>query len=873
MKRQLFHFLFVLLTFLAAQAQDLTVCTYNVRYKNSSDTDAGNGWATRKTYLINLVNFQMPDLLGVQEATNAQMNDLKSGLTGYGTIGVGRNDGGTSGEYSAIFYHKERMVVLDHGDFWLSDTPYKPSKGFPSAGGGTSYYRICTWGKFYDKATGKILFHFNTHLDLDETNRQQSYYLIKLKIQELASTTSPVLITGDYNAVQTGDSYKLFYNSGFLYDCFHKAKQKFITNGTCPGFNSENYSSVSGEFRRIDHIFYTKDAFIANRYAVLNPCYYSTSGTATYHQRAYSDHSPVLAKLAYKSNVPTAEIATTPPPIVSGVYQLSTPEELQTFSFIVNGIAGFTQNTAAKAVLLNDIDMTKMTTWLPLGTSSKPFTGTFDGQGHTITNISIRTSKACSGFVGYASGATIKDFRINGKLVVSEGYLDHGVVGHAENSTITDVHSALNITVGKANNDTQHIGGIAGSIYNSCAVARCSFTGTLTDAGTNTVGGIVGYADGTSNNISYCINCGTVTSNGSSTCTGGILGYVNYSGFQISQCANVGTVTANVNNTGQIIGLQKQAMETLPSKLYYLGEGTSTPFGSATNATSATGTIPVTMDDVTSGRLTVILNEGLDEEDFVFFQNLNAGEQTDTYPVIGGQPEHKVVYVGELGKQKSATDDTDYRFFVNEEGHLANLFLDNYFSTPVTFTADYACYAGPVTDNWGTVYLPFAAWSNDNIQLYEVVPELTEGTVLAIAPCINLGAYTPGIYHFTGGTFELEGHNVRVTVPPTDTSRTVGDFLFTGTLDEMTTNGGYVFSGGNLHYATGNIMTKPFAASLTATGAQPEEITLHIVDATGIEEVNDQKESNDFIYNIAGQRLIKMQRGINIINGKKYIRK
>ena len=271
MKRQLFHFIFVLLAIFAVQAQELTVCTYNVRYKNGDDTDAGNGWNTRRTYLINLVNFQQPDLLGVQEALPAQMTDLKNGLTDYGTIGVGRNDGANSGEYSAIFYRKERMVLIDHGDFWLSDTPYKPSKGFPSQGGGTSYYRICTWGKFYDKATGVTLFHFNTHMDLDETNRQQSFYLIKQKIQELASTTAPVIISGDYNAVQTGDAYKLFLNSGFLIDSFEKAKQKFMTNGTCPGFNSESYSTVSGQLRRIDHIFVTKNAFNVNSDALRKP--------------------------------------------------------------------------------------------------------------------------------------------------------------------------------------------------------------------------------------------------------------------------------------------------------------------------------------------------------------------------------------------------------------------------------------------------------------------------------------------------------------------------------------------------------------------------------------------------------------------------
>ena len=872
MKRQLFHFLFVLLTIFAVQAQELTVCTYNVRYKNNDDTNAGNGWNTRRAYLINLVNFQQPDLLGVQEALNAQMTDLKNGLPDYGTIGVGRTDGGTSGEYSAIFYRKDRMVLLDHGDFWLSDTPYKPSKGFPSKGGSTTYYRICTWGKFYDKATGVTVFHFNTHMDLDETNRQQSYYLIKQKIEEIASKTAPVIVSGDYNAVQTGEAYKLFYNSGFLIDCWEKAKQKFMTNGTCPGFNAESYSTVGNDLRRIDHIFVTKSAFNVMHYAVLNPCYYSTSGTATYYQRAYSDHSPVFAKLAYKTAVQTTELATSKPPISGGVYQLSSPEELEAFSYIVNGVAGFTQNTSAKAVLTNDIDMADMSTWLPIGTSSNPFTGTFDGQGHAIKNVAIKTGKSYSGLFGKTQRATIKNFSVSGTLTVSEGYTEHGVVGYADGTTISDVHSALNITTSKANNDTQHIGGVAGSLFNRSTVSRCSFSGKITDAGTNTVGGIAGYADGTNNEISYCINSGTIRSTGSTTNTGGILGYVNYAGFKMSSCANVGSVNGAQEYTGQMIGRQLKAMTTPPTRLYFLSSGTRDAFGSGTNEASATGATAVSDADVASGKLTVMLNEGKAEEDYVFFQNLNEGEQTDPYPVIGGQPEHKVVHVGQAGKQQTPNDLTDYDFYVNEGGRLASLELINYFSTPVSFTADYASFTGQATDAWGTIYLPFAANSSDNVQLYEVVPEQTAGSVLAIAPCVNLGAYVPGFYHILSGAFELEGHNVRVTTPPTDTSVAVADFLLTGTLDKQTsTGGGYVFSGNALHFTADDITTPPFAVALTAQGAQPQEVTLLIVDATGIIEALPQPEAPEGVYNLAGQRLTKVQKGINIINGKKYI--
>ena len=65
MKTRLSLFAILLLTSVAVCAQELVVCSYNLRYKNSGDTDAGNGWNTRRTYLINFVNYQQPDLLGL----------------------------------------------------------------------------------------------------------------------------------------------------------------------------------------------------------------------------------------------------------------------------------------------------------------------------------------------------------------------------------------------------------------------------------------------------------------------------------------------------------------------------------------------------------------------------------------------------------------------------------------------------------------------------------------------------------------------------------------------------------------------------------------------------------------------------------------
>ena len=86
-----------------------------------------NGWyrpdAPRYPLVIqSILNFG-PDLLGVQEPYNYQVADLRAGLSDYGFVGVGRNDGDEEGEFCGIFYRQDRFTLVDAGNFWLSDTP------------------------------------------------------------------------------------------------------------------------------------------------------------------------------------------------------------------------------------------------------------------------------------------------------------------------------------------------------------------------------------------------------------------------------------------------------------------------------------------------------------------------------------------------------------------------------------------------------------------------------------------------------------------------------------------------------------------------------------------------------------------------------
>ena len=135
--------IFVSLLFLAmayGKAEDkevLKIATFNLRMDTPSDGE--NAWFHRKDMVNDLIRFYGFDLFGTQEGFTHQLNDILR-LSDYRFIGVGRDDGKDAGEHCAIFYRSDRFKVLDQGDFWLSEHPEKPGRGWD----GTCCNRICT---------------------------------------------------------------------------------------------------------------------------------------------------------------------------------------------------------------------------------------------------------------------------------------------------------------------------------------------------------------------------------------------------------------------------------------------------------------------------------------------------------------------------------------------------------------------------------------------------------------------------------------------------------------------------------------------------------------------------------------------------------
>lgn len=159
-------------------------------------------WQNRVPLVCEIIKEYKPSSFGVQEAHWEWMEKLIENLPEYDYVGVGREDGKKDGEFAAVFYLKDKFTASDCGNFWISETPEKPSKGWDSA-----CTRIATYVNLTDKITGDSYVHFNTHLD--HVGRIAQINGAKM-IQEKAASFGgvPVVCTGDFNVFQGSDCYE-----------------------------------------------------------------------------------------------------------------------------------------------------------------------------------------------------------------------------------------------------------------------------------------------------------------------------------------------------------------------------------------------------------------------------------------------------------------------------------------------------------------------------------------------------------------------------------------------------------------------------------------------------------------------------------------
>ena len=214
--------------------------TYNIRL--NTETDSINKWDNRKEGIVNLIKEENVDIFGIQEALPDQIEYLSNQLKDYDYVGEGR-DGGNSGEYSAIYYKRERMNLVKTETFWLSETPETPSIGWDAV-----INRIVTLGIFKIKNLGKELIIYNTHFDhIGKVAREKSASIILNHISKNNYQDKPTVVMGDLNANPDESPIKLL--SEQLEDSFKKLPIKDPI-GTFSGFDPRSKLS-----NRIDYIF------------------------------------------------------------------------------------------------------------------------------------------------------------------------------------------------------------------------------------------------------------------------------------------------------------------------------------------------------------------------------------------------------------------------------------------------------------------------------------------------------------------------------------------------------------------------------------------------------------------------------------------
>lgn len=234
--------------------QIFSVMSFNVFVSQFNDARVGR--------VVDTILENTPSVFGVQEASVAWMNKLKSKLGDvYTSVGGGR-DGGSTGEHSAIFYRTDKFKLIDSGTLWLSDTPkyashYKytdPETGITHK---ANFPRIMTYAVLERKNDGARFIYVNTHLDHNGDNsvevaeqvRQGQIEVLIAQIGELRTKYGdlPTVVTGDFNVTPEATAYTTMIANGYL-DSSKVAKQGEI-KPTYNGMDSDYAGAI------IDYIF------------------------------------------------------------------------------------------------------------------------------------------------------------------------------------------------------------------------------------------------------------------------------------------------------------------------------------------------------------------------------------------------------------------------------------------------------------------------------------------------------------------------------------------------------------------------------------------------------------------------------------------
>lgn len=348
------------------------------------------------------------------------------------------------------------------------------------------------------------------------------------------------------------------------------------------------------------------------------------------------------------------------PTLNNGFYEINNGGKLFWFASYVNGDPTHVEEATSKhlninARLTSDISLhnpknSGATEWTPIGetsgTGTNAFAGTFDGQGHTISDLSITTlpsGAVRTGLFGTTYGGVVKDFTIKGSITLSAGNKgDNSGIGGAIGATkygtaVSGVTSYVNISNTSAN-ALVHVGGVVGELYSSTA-KQCLYFGSINlQNASDSIGGVVGYIN--NSEIGYCANLGTVKTATAGAYVGGVLGYLNNEYGKVHNCYNYGSVKNDGgNHCGAIIGWLRGGTASNLTDNYYLTGSASSAFGAGSITTTATAPAK-NKSAFAGGEVCYLVNSKTSTgEKALWKQDIDNGKKPyDQYPMFDADP-------------------------------------------------------------------------------------------------------------------------------------------------------------------------------------------------------------------------------------------
>ena len=610
-------------------------------------------------------------------------------------------------------------------------------------------------------------------------------------------------------------------------------------SGSVTGVDSNTKSFVRGDVTYIN-CYTTLDAednaqlhdnYAASKVTSGELCYQlngNTNDGTTWTQTIGTDTHPVLFPASRTVHQYSTSIYTNLP-VSGGKIQIANGTDLNQFASEVN--AG---NTAVDAVLTEDINMNEIAWPKPIGNwntgnVNSAYAGHFDGQGHTISNLTYTTTQNWHGLFGVlTSGAIVENFSVSG-TVTNSGNSPIGTIAFARdtNPTIRNIKSSLNF---ENTNVGAKIGGILGVAHDGTVnVERCTYSGTLEsndNAGGGNYGGIVGYINNNTNanlNVTNCLYDGTLTNTADTPgeCSfGGIVGYAGaYPTVVINNCLSIGTITAKSNSNGQFFGVINGNNCTY-SNCYYQGSYTNGTRGSGTVG----GTTPALVTDaqLASGEVCYLLNNE------AWRQTL--GEGGDANPTLDSSKPHV------------------YKLAVSNKGY--NSANGGYYATFVPEVSIATLPAGVTA---------YVGQKNNGYLHLEEVTELPADNAFVIK------AEAAGNHYYNNS-------DAAITLSQTNNLTFSNEaFAATGTQYCLANKA----SGVGFYPVKSGVTIPARKAYLEITSGEAPVKGFYGFEednATAIDNLNTNVNDNKTIYNVAGQRISKKQKGINIINGKKIMK-